>query len=53
MADTKVDLGFNRKTMQIQNYNKMNVKSYEINLNKEKATIPKWLQDKLKAQGRS
>lgn len=27
--------------------------SYQVNLNKEKAGIPKWLQQKLKAEGKA
>ena len=27
--------------------------SYQVNLNKEKAQIPKWLQQKLKAEGKA
>lgn len=53
MQHTKVDLGFNRKTLQVTNYQKLNQKSYEVSLNREKATIPKWLQEKLKSQGKS
>ena len=30
----------------------MQMQSYEIALNKEKAGIPKWLQHKLKAEGK-
>jgi hypothetical protein len=36
-----------------KNYFKMQTQSFEIPLNKEKASIPKWLQQKLKQEGRT
>ena len=35
------------------NYQALKKQSYEVALNREKATIPKWLQQKLKSEGKS
>ena len=50
-ADGHVDLGRDRLVQTRKNYMNMQQNCFEVNLNKEKATIPKWLQQKLKAQG--
>ena len=48
-----VDLGRDRLLQTRKNYVSLQKNSYEIGLNKEKATIPKWLQNKIQMSGES
>ena len=50
--ESAVDLGRQRLFQTKVNYEKLQKNCYEIQLNKEKAGIPKWLQSKLKAEGK-
>lgn len=50
--EADVELGRHRLMKAKKNYMKMQQQSYEVPLNKEKATIPKWLQQKLKQEGK-
>jgi len=52
-AEAHVDLGRDRLVQTRKNYMNMQQNCFEVSLNKEKATIPKWLQQKLKAEGQS
>ena len=47
-----VSLSRERLKQTMNNYRSMQKQSYEIPLNREKATIPKWLVHKLKAEGK-
>ena len=47
-----VNLGRERLKQTMNNYRSLQKQSYEIPLNREKATIPKWLVHKLKAEGK-
>lgn len=49
--DSAVDLGRDRLVNTRKHYQQLQSMSYEIPLNKEKAGVPKWLQQKLKSQG--
>lgn len=51
MSNTRVDLGYNRYINKYQNFNKMVEQSYEINMTKQLG-VPKYLQEKLRAQGK-
>jgi hypothetical protein len=46
---TKVDLGYDRL---IQTYLKLNSQAVELPLNRIRGGMPKWLQEKLKNEGR-
>jgi len=50
---TLVDLGKDRLLYAKNKYDKLEAQCFEVSLNKEKAGIPKWLQNKLKAEGKS
>lgn len=52
-AEDAVNLGRERIAQTRKNYINLQKQSYEIPLNREKATIPKWLVQKLKAEGKS
>ncbi len=47
-----VDMGRNRLSQAYKNYSKLQQSKYEVQLNKEKAGIPKWLKQKLKQEGK-
>lgn len=48
-----VDLGKDRLQQAKLNYLKLSKQSYELPLNKEKASVPKWLKEKLKNEGKT
>ncbi len=52
-TEDAVNLGRERLNQTRKNYLNLQKQSYEIPLNREKATIPKWLVQKLKAEGKS
>lgn len=51
--EADIELGRHRLMRAKKNYQKLQMQSYEIPLNKEKAGIPRWLQQKLKAEGKT
>lgn len=51
-SEEAVNLGRERLEQTRKNYLKLSKQSYEVPLNREKATIPKWLIHKLKAEGK-
>lgn len=51
--EADIELGRHRLKRAKDNYKSMQKQSYEIPLNKEKAGIPRWLQQKLKQEGKS
>ena len=53
MTNTKVDLGYDRLMQAKKNYFKLNMDSYELPMNKVSKGIPKWLQEKMRNEGRT
>lgn len=51
--EADVELGRHRLMRSKVNYLRMQQQSYEIPLNKEKAGVPRWLQQKLKQEGKN
>jgi hypothetical protein len=52
-VEDAINLGRERLLQTRKNYKNLQKQSYEVPLNREKATIPKWLIQKLRSEGKS